>query len=176
LAYFGIPAAFFISIGHVQDGSLFAHDCDAGFKEGWPMLLEDVRRLATAGFVFGSHGIYHEDFGKLDAPAADQVLQESRRMIAELSGRVPVHFSFPTGQRQINITRESFGLAQKHYPCIYSAYGGYNFPSQDGTHFLRIGNECNTLELSMVMNGYTGFRDVLSGNAWGLKTARLSPY
>lgn len=56
------------------------------------------------------------------------------------------------------------------------ACGGYNFPDKNRRYFLRRGHPADLLELAMVMDGYTGFRDCLSGNAWGLKTNRLSPY
>jgi len=32
------------------------------------------------------------------------------------------------------------------------------------------------LDLAMIMDGYTGFRGVLAGNAWGVKTVGISPF
>lgn len=135
-----------------------------------------LRRLASEGFVIGSHGIYHEDFGKIDVAEAGHVLQESRRVIGQVTGKEPEHFSFPFGQRGQNITEESYGLAQKYYRYVYSAYGGYNFPCPERRHFLRVGERTHLLELVSRMDGYTGLRQCLTGNAWGLKTARLAPY
>ncbi len=176
LRYFGIPASFFISIGHVRDGSHFEHDRSAGFMEATPMRATEFRELADEGFLIGSHGLYHEDFGQLDAEACERVLRESRRLIEETMSRVPEHFAFPIGQRQENITPTSFELAQKYYRYVYSAYGGYNFPRSGRTHFLRTGHPLNVLELAMIMDGYTGFRNVLIGNAWGIKTDMVPPY
>jgi peptidoglycan/xylan/chitin deacetylase (PgdA/CDA1 family) len=176
LEYLGIPASFFVSIGHVRDGRLFDHDLRAGFREAFPMRERDVRGLASAGFAVGSHGLYHEDLGQLAGAAAERVLCESRELIAQVCGRPPKHFSFPFGQRAQNITRENFELALKHYSYIHSAYGGYNFPGEDVRHFLRIPAPPSVFELAMIMDGYTGFRQCLLGNAWGLKTHRLSPY
>lgn len=176
LRYFGIPASFFISIGHVRDGSSFEHDRKRGFEEASPMRETDVRRLASDSFILGSHGVYHEDFSVLDAATADQILRESRQLIGQVSGQVPEHFSFPKGQRGRNITAESFALAKKHYRYIYSAYGGYNLPRINRRHFLRMGNPTDVIELAMIMDGYTGFRQCLVGNAWGLKTHALPPY
>ncbi|MBI4526168.1 MAG: polysaccharide deacetylase family protein [Deltaproteobacteria bacterium] len=176
LRYFGVPAAFFVSIGHILDGSGFEHDTSKGFKEALPMGEADVGRLAAEGFVIGSHGVYHEDFGQLDPAKADEVLRESRELINRVTGRLPEHFSFPKGQRGSNITGEGFALANRHYRYVYSAYGGYNFPSRERRHFLRIANPSDVLSLAMIMDGYTGFRRCLSGDAVGLKTESLPPY
>jgi peptidoglycan/xylan/chitin deacetylase (PgdA/CDA1 family)/folate-dependent phosphoribosylglycinamide formyltransferase PurN len=175
LRYFGIPATFFVSIGHVRDGSAFEHDRQRGFQDALPMSEKDVRHLADDGFVIASHGIHHENFGAVDHGIADRLLRQSRELIGETCGQTPTHFSFPKGQRT-NITATSFALALKHYAYIYSAYGGYCFPQVDRRHFLRTGNPTDVREMAMVMSGYTGFRQCLTGNAWGLKTAALDPF
>ena len=139
LRYFGIPACFFVSIGHVLDGSPFEHDRRRGFAV-LPLGEADVRRLVADGFEVGAHGLHHEDFGALDAETADRVLSESRRLIGEVTGFPPEHFSFPKGKRGTNITAESFAAALRHYRHVYSAYGGYNIPGrQPGAHLLRTG-------------------------------------
>ena len=176
LRYFGIPAAFFVSAGHVREGTRFEHDRRRGFEGALPMGEAEIRSLAADGFLIGSHGVYHEDFGTLDAAAAEQVLRRSPGMIADMSGRIPEHFSFPKGQRGVNITRESFELATKHFRYVYSAYGGYNFPHADLRHFRRVGHAGDVLELAMVMDGYTGFRQCVAGNAWGIATEALPPF
>lgn len=176
LRYFEIPAAFFVSIGHVRDGNPFEHDRQRGFEGASPMSETGLRKLASDGFIVGSHGIYHENFGALDPTTADQVLRESRQLIGQVCGQAPEHFSFPKGQRGRNITAESFGLAMKYYRYIYSAYGGYNLPRINRQHFLRMGNPTDVTELAMIMDGYTGLRQCLVGNAWGLKTDALFPY
>jgi folate-dependent phosphoribosylglycinamide formyltransferase PurN/peptidoglycan/xylan/chitin deacetylase (PgdA/CDA1 family) len=176
LRYLGIPATFFVSIDHVRDGSSFQHDLRRGFMDAAPLSITELQQLASQGFTIGSHRHYHEDFGAIGGEAADRVLRESRRLIAEVTGQTPAHFSFPKGQRATNITTESFALALKHYPYVYSAYGGYNIPCPERRHFLRMGNPVSVLALAMVMDGYTGLRQCLAGNAWGLKTDALSPY
>lgn len=176
LRYFQIPAAFFVSIGHIRDGSSFEHDRKLGFHEAMPMREQDVRRLAADGFVVGSHGIYHEDFERLEPVTAERVLSQSRELIGQVTGRAPEHFSFPLGHRGTNITAENFALAKKHYGYVYSAYGGYNFPARDRRHFLRHGTPAGVLDLALIVDGYTGFRECLRGNAWGLKTDILLPY
>jgi peptidoglycan/xylan/chitin deacetylase (PgdA/CDA1 family) len=176
LRYYDIPAAFFVSIGHVRDGRPFDHDRRRGFEQAAPMSVEDVRRLAAGGFLVGSHAVYHEDFGALDPGTADEVLREGRDLIRDLIGRAPEHFSFPKGRRQENITAETFALAQKHFRYVHSAYGGYNFPVAGRSHFLRIPNPGSVLELALLMDGYHGFRACLGGDAWGIRTDALPPY
>jgi len=176
LRYFGIPACFFVSIAHVLDGSPFEHDRRRGFEGAVPMTEADLRKLAAARFEVGSHGLHHEDFGTLDAEAIERVLSESRRLIGEVTGSLPVHFSFPKGQPGTNITAAAFSAAVRHYRHVYSAYGGYNFPGgQGGPHLMRIGNPAGLLDLAALLDGYTGLRQCLTGNAWGFKTARVAP-
>lgn len=172
LRYFGIPAAFFVSAGHMQDGRAFEHDRRRGFGEARPMSVEEVRQLASTGFIIGSHGIYHEDFGLLDSDVTARVLSESGQMIRDAIGQTPEHFSFPKGHPQ-NIPAHGLVHAMHHYRFAYSAYGGYNFPCPGARYFLRIGNPVNVLDLAMVMDGYTGFYRSATGDAWGLKSYAL---
>jgi folate-dependent phosphoribosylglycinamide formyltransferase PurN/peptidoglycan/xylan/chitin deacetylase (PgdA/CDA1 family) len=176
LRYFGVPATFFVSMGHVRDGTGFEHDLRRGFDRARPMPEPEVSRLADEGFVVGSHGIYHEDFGALDTTSADRVLRESRERVARVCGRAPEYFSFPKGQRAINITADTYALATKHYRCVFSAYGGHNFPSEGRQHFVRLPNRVDVPELAMTMDGYVGLRECVAGNAWGLKSYALAPY
>ena len=93
-----------------------------------------------------------------------------------MSGQEPEHFSFPKGKRGTNITADTFHLALKHYRYVHSAYGGYNVPATDRRHFVRIGNPVDRMDLAMLMDGYTGARRVLTGDAWGMKTNEFRPY
>jgi peptidoglycan/xylan/chitin deacetylase (PgdA/CDA1 family) len=177
LRYFGIPACFFVSIGHVLDGTPFEHDRHRGFEQALPLTRADLRRLAAEGFEVGSHGLYHEDFGTLDADATERVLSESRRLIGEVTGSPPDHFSFPKGQPGTNITAGSFAAAARQYRHLCSAYGGYNIPGpQSGQHLLRVCNPADVLELEAIVDGYTGLRQCLTGNAWGSRTSALAPH
>ena len=175
LRYFRIPATFFVSIGHVRDGSAFEHDRRRGYEDARPMSESDVQGLIPAGFIVGSHGVHHEDFGSLTTEAADRVLRESGEQIEEICSRTPDCFAFPKGQRGTNITRPTLALALKHYPSVFSAYGGYCFPQLGRRHFVRSSNPTNLFDLSLTMSGYTGFRQCLAGNAWGVKTDKLDP-
>jgi peptidoglycan/xylan/chitin deacetylase (PgdA/CDA1 family) len=177
LRYFGVPACFFVSIGHVLDGTPFGHDRARGFEGALPFREAEVRQLVADGFEVGSHGIHHEDFGALDAETAERIMLESRRLIGEVTGCVPEHFSFPKGQPGVNITPAAFAAALRHYRAIYSAYGGYNIPgTQSEPHLLRVGNPAGVLDLAAILDGYTGLRQCLAGNDWGFKTSALMPY
>jgi folate-dependent phosphoribosylglycinamide formyltransferase PurN/peptidoglycan/xylan/chitin deacetylase (PgdA/CDA1 family) len=172
LRYFEIPAAFFVSTGHMQEGRAFEHDRSRGFEEARPMTVAEVRRMASDGFVIGSHAIYHEDFGALNSDTAERVLRESQRVIRDVTEQVPEHFSFPIGEPR-NIPPKSLALALRYYRFVYSAHGGYNFPCVDARYFLRVAIPVNLLELAMAMDGYTGVRRCITGDAWGLKSYAL---
>jgi peptidoglycan/xylan/chitin deacetylase (PgdA/CDA1 family) len=176
LRYFGIPATFFVSIGHIRDDTTFQHDRNRGYEEARPMSEQDVRRLAADGFTIGSHAIYHEDFGSLTVEDAEQVLRQSRDLLCKSCEQDPIHFSFPKGQRGTNITEASYRLALEHFPYIFSAYGGYCYPQRGRRHFVRNANPVEIDDLGMIMSGYTGFRQCLTGNGWGVDTDRLDPY
>lgn len=175
LRQFDVPAAFFVSIGHVRDGSAFAHDTRRGYRGAAPMSEDDVRRLTAEGFVIGSHGIYHEDFGLLDALDADWVLAESRRLITESCGQSPEHFAFPHGHA-VNIPRHAYEAALRHYRYVYSASGGYNFPSTTARHFRRLGVPADLLELARMLDGYVGLWGGLAGDAWAVSLHDRPPY
>ncbi|HEU4520884.1 MAG TPA: glycosyltransferase [Thermoanaerobaculia bacterium] len=175
LRHMRIPATFFVSAGHVLDGSRFEHDRRRGFTDAAPMSPLEVRDLARRGFAVESHAVHHEDFGTLTPVEADRILRESAEQIAAICGVRPRSFAFPKGQRGTNITPATLKLALEHYESVFSAYGGYSFPEAGRRHFLRISNPNDLFELNLAMSGYTGFRACLDGNAWGLKTAALNP-
>lgn len=175
LRYMGVPAAFFISTGHVRDGNTFEHDRKRGYIDALPMSMSDVQELIASGFTVGSHGVHHENLGALTLEAADHVLRQSREDIEQICGAAPDCFAFPKGQRGTNITAPTLALALKHYSHVFSAYGGYTFPNAGKRHFVRASNPTNLFDLHLLMSGYTGFRPCLSGNAWGLKTDKLDP-
>jgi peptidoglycan/xylan/chitin deacetylase (PgdA/CDA1 family) len=172
LRYFDIPATFFVSGGHVQDGTLFEHDRRLGVTDAPPMRRDDVRQLTRARFTIGSHALHHEDFATLDGSTMDRVLGDSGDVLATMTGQRPEHFSFPIGQVGRQVTATSLTRALDHYRYVYSAYGGYNFPVVGLRHFLRIGNPSDLVTLAMILDGYTGFRACLCGNAWGQHTWR----
>src|SRR5438105_1007338 len=175
LQYFGIPACFFVSMGHVRKGRAFEHDLRRGFSHADPMSETEVQRLASQGFVVGSHGIYHEDFGNLDPVTAESVLAMSCQMVTEVAEQKPKHFSFPKGHVGKNITAETFMAAQQYYPYVYSAFGGYNFPVVNRRHFFRVGTPLDVLDLAMVMTGYTRFHERLARHGRGINTDACLP-
>lgn len=174
LRYFEIPACFFVSIGHVRDGTIFEHDRDRGYTTARPFSAAELRQLATDGFIVGSHGIHHEDFGRLGAATAEWVLRESRDTIGQICGRRPEHFSFPKGHPE-NIMSDTVERATRYYACTYSASGGYCFPHTGLRHFPRVCHPVDLLGLAMITDGYTSFRACLTGNAWGLEALRPTP-
>jgi len=64
------------------------------------MSWDDVRRLQTEfpGFEVGGHTVDHLDMTTLSPERAAQELRACREQIAENTGRLPRHFSFPYGR------------------------------------------------------------------------------
>jgi peptidoglycan/xylan/chitin deacetylase (PgdA/CDA1 family) len=176
LKFYRIPACFFVSIGNVQDQQPFQHDLNRGVCDAQPISEEFLKYLAQQPFLVGSHGLYHEDFGKVNVATAEQALFESKSRLERILGMAPEHFSFPKGLRKVNITKDAYERAQKYFKYIYSAYGGYNFPSEGQRHFVRIPNPSEFIDLLCIMDGYTNLRSVLMGNSWTKKTCHLPPY
>ncbi len=172
----GIPACFFVSTGHIREQTPFQHDLDIGVQDARPMSERAVRELAREPLSVGSHAVYHEDFGRLDRDTAHRVLAESKQHLAEMMTTPPEHFSFPKGLRGVNITRDTFEAALAEYDCVYSAYGGYNYPLADQKHYVRFSNPYDLLGLMLLMDGYTSLKSVLTGDGWTTKTAHLPPY
>jgi peptidoglycan/xylan/chitin deacetylase (PgdA/CDA1 family) len=82
----GMPAVFFISTGLVDTPGYLT----------W----EQVRAMAGAGMVFGSHGVLHRDFGSLSESEARNELAESQRVLTLQLGRPAELFAYPFGNER----------------------------------------------------------------------------
>lgn len=56
-----------------------------------------LREAAAAGMEIGSHGLLHRSLTRLGADLAWSELQESRRLLAEVTGHPPAGFCYPYG-------------------------------------------------------------------------------
>ncbi|SEG47182.1 Polysaccharide deacetylase [Actinacidiphila yanglinensis] len=61
------------------------------------LTADGIRRARSAGMEIGSHGLLHRDLTTLDDHELDAELQESRRLLAEITGSVPAGFCHPYG-------------------------------------------------------------------------------
>jgi peptidoglycan/xylan/chitin deacetylase (PgdA/CDA1 family) len=82
----GAPAVFFISTGLADTPGYLT----------W----EQVRTMAGAGMLFGSHGVLHRDFGSLSESEARNELTESQRALTQQLGRPAELFAYPFGKER----------------------------------------------------------------------------
>jgi len=148
-----IPFTYFVTLHNVLSGEPFSHDLIWG-KPYPPNTLEQIRALADAGVEIGSHGFSHTDLGAID----DQRLLsceliDSRDELQRLIGSPVRYFAFPFGHPK-NITPLAVRIArQAGYHAVCSAYGGLNFPGDDGFHLLRIGVDDDLIGLKNAATG-----------------------
>ncbi len=132
-----IPCTYFVSSRCVFDGVPFPHDV-ANAYEGRPNTIDEIRAMADAGIEIGGHTRTHCDLGRLNNPAKlyDELIGGGEDL-QQAIGRPVRYFAFPFGMRS-NLNPEVFRLARQFgYDGVCSAFGGYNFPSDDPFHIRR---------------------------------------
>ncbi|WP_051951152.1 polysaccharide deacetylase family protein [Actinacidiphila yeochonensis] len=89
----GHTATVFVLAGRLGGSNVW--DAEGPRK---PLLTADgVRAVHRAGMEVGSHGLLHRDLTTLDEAELARELTESRRLLAEITGAVPVGFCHPYG-------------------------------------------------------------------------------
>ncbi len=133
-----IPCTYFVSSRCVLESIPFPHDVSNAY-EGRPNSLDELRDMAAAGIEIGAHTRTHCDLGRLKSPKKlyDEVVVGGEEL-QQAIGHSVRYFAFPFGLPP-NLNAEVFRLAQEFgYDAVCSAYGGYNFPSDDSFHIQRI--------------------------------------
>ncbi|MDH6215819.1 polysaccharide deacetylase family protein [Streptomyces pseudovenezuelae] len=76
-----------------------------------PLLTADgIRHVAAEGVEIGSHGLTHVDLTKADDATLSTEVAESRAVLAELTGVLPIGFCYPYGtidQRAVDAVRDA---------------------------------------------------------------------
>jgi peptidoglycan/xylan/chitin deacetylase (PgdA/CDA1 family) len=119
-------------------GTVFALAGRLGGDNAWDpegprkalLTAEQLRHLAAAGFEIGSHGLLHVPLPTLDDGQLASELNESRRILQDISGQDVTGFCYPWGDLD---ERSVSGVqaAGYHYGCaVYRTdfTGGYAFP------------------------------------------------
>lgn len=92
LQRYGFTATVFVPIDHAGDRAVW----DGGFGE--PARLMDwatIRRLATEGVTFGSHGCSHRSLTSLAPEQLAEEVGRSRRVLGDALGKAPRGFCYP---------------------------------------------------------------------------------
>ncbi len=133
-----IPVTYFVCTEAILHATPFAHDLLMGNRLT-PNTLSEVRALADAGFSIGAHSRTHADFGRITdlEVLRDELVTAGEELQAAIGH--PIHyFAFPFGG-YTNLNAHAFHIAYEvGYEGVCSAYGGYNFPGDDGFHLQRI--------------------------------------
>jgi peptidoglycan/xylan/chitin deacetylase (PgdA/CDA1 family) len=145
-----VPCTYFVTLRNVLTGTPFPHDEKRGDRFA-PNTLSQLRSMAAAGIEIAAHSYTHADLGRLTSR------RELRREIVlagqelgDLLGRRVRYFAFPFGLRD-NLSQAAFAMAHEAgYEAACSAYGGYNYPGDDGFHLQRIPTDSCTIRLRNV--------------------------
>ena len=133
-----IPCTYFVSLDFILTGRAFPHDAAAG-QPLTPNSIDQLRDMAAAGIEIGAHTRNHPDVGKITDPDTlrDEVITSTLEL-GELIGKPIRYFAFPFGLHE-NLNADAFDmLAESGIKGVCSAFGAYNFPSQDPFHIRRI--------------------------------------
>jgi len=148
-----IPATFFICAESSENEEILPHDFNNGYENAKLMNPDEIKEIAENGGEIGSHALAHENIADLDYGASDYVLMESKRILENICKRKIKYFSFPYGLKK-DFTEESCQIAKSHYDAIFSAYGGYNFPTDKKQfHFQRIPNPIDIHSFKAILSG-----------------------
>ena len=134
----GIPFTYFVSLDFIVHQKPFPHDLERGEPLA-PNTISEIRYLADQGVDIGAHTRTHANVGKIhdEHRLYDEVVA-SRNELADLIGYDVPYFAFPFGQYS-DLNDRAFAMAKENgIQGVCSAYGGYNYMTDDGFHFQRV--------------------------------------
>jgi peptidoglycan/xylan/chitin deacetylase (PgdA/CDA1 family) len=133
-----IPFTCFVCSEIVLRQGAFPHDVRRGVPLT-PLSLAQLRDLTRAGVEIGGHTRRHVDLGA--TPDRQRRYEEVAGCRDDLQDALATQvrfFAFPYGMPP-NIPDDAWELTKAAgYQAVCSAYGGYNFPGEDGFHLRRI--------------------------------------
>ena len=133
-----IPMTYFVSTHFVESGEPYPHDVAQG-KALRPNSIAEVKRMAAAGVVIGSHSHSHVDFGqRLSRKQLQTEIADARKKLQDWTGQSVDYFAFPFGLKT-NMTQSSIdAVFEAGHTCFVSAAGGFNLPDGHADHLQRI--------------------------------------
>jgi peptidoglycan/xylan/chitin deacetylase (PgdA/CDA1 family) len=142
-----VPCTYFVTLKNVLTGKPFPHDASRGDRFA-PNTLPQLRSMSAAGIEIAAHGYNHANLGQI---ASGRELRReilvARQELQELLGRNVRYFAFPFGH-WANLSQAAFAMAHDAgYEAACSAYGGYNYPGEDGFHLHRMPVDSCTVRL-----------------------------
>lgn len=131
----GWPATVFVVAGKLGGES----DWKITVKEPMPphplMDVPQFRKLSAQGFSLHSHSLMHHDLTTLPADVLERDLRDSRALIAELTGQVPVYLAYPYGRHNETVR----DAAQRTgFAAAFSVESGFNRPGESAYQIRRL--------------------------------------
>ncbi|MBK6617087.1 MAG: polysaccharide deacetylase family protein [Nitrosomonas sp.] len=146
----GIPAAFFVSTGMIDNDGIFPHDIRRGNDKIPVMNWSQLQQMHAEGFAIGSHTVNHIDCAKETAERVCDELRVSKNRLQQQLKLPEVLFAYPYGGRQ-HMTAERLELVkQAGYSACLSAYGGINVSSMDRFNIMRNGIHYEFSDLALL--------------------------
>jgi peptidoglycan/xylan/chitin deacetylase (PgdA/CDA1 family) len=138
LERFGLPASFFVTVGHVNTSRALEHDARSQHRFA-NLSWEAIRSLDGRGFEIGSHGWSHKNLAHCPLDDARREILESRDLLARELGHTIRAFAYPFGAAADitpDVVRE---IRDAGFQMILSAYGGANVGTMDPLDVRRVG-------------------------------------
>lgn len=117
----GLKPLVFLNTGFIGASGRVDRKKLSGVYPGEDFLLwDEVRRLAAEGWSFGSHGVTHIDFTRINALLAEAQLRESKAMIERNLGQACDTFAYTWGHHSgsvrdlVAISGYRYGFAALH--------------------------------------------------------------
>jgi peptidoglycan/xylan/chitin deacetylase (PgdA/CDA1 family) len=142
-----VPCTYFVTLQNVLTGTPFPHDEKRSDRFA-PNTLSQLRSMAAAGIEIAAHSYTHADLGRVASRRElHREIVLAGQELEELLGRRVRYFAFPFGLRA-NLSQAAFAMAHEAgYEAACSAYGGYNYPGEDGFHLQRMPVDLCTVRL-----------------------------
>ena len=135
LEKFQLPMTLFVTAGFV--------DRDGYLSE------EDLRELSRHPLItIGAHGLWHQDFNRLDLDDARFELIESRRLLEEITGQQVDLMAWPFGECNPEVERLS---AECGYRAAWSVWKGTN--SEHSLRRVPLGRRDNLIRFAAKASG-----------------------
>lgn len=137
LSDLGVRATVYLNTGRIGGRERLASDAALGHYPAERFLAwADVERLASSGWMIGSHGVEHRDLSVCSQGAVDRELLQSRKEIESRLGGVCRHFCYTWGRHtailrsRVAAAGYSYAAAAVHAP-LGATYDQLAFPRMD---------------------------------------------
>lgn len=137
LERFGLPASFFVTVGHVSTSRPLEHDARSPHRFA-NLSWEQIRSLDARGFEIGSHGWSHKNLARCPLEEARREIRESRDRLAQELGHPVRAFAYPFGAATDLTPAVGREIRDAGFQVILSGYGGANLGTMDPQDVRRV--------------------------------------